>query len=188
MIQHMDSAFYGRVHFYSDLWCDIVIRKGVCNMNPFTLNARIIHVFNSCDRGEFVELIDDIVKEKNVMRLFTSVIYVWNIIRPRDFYKLLAGWVVDEIVKYGKLENADVMIKVVLKTAKTEAIKETFIWNVTKNCPLLTIDTIQYMSAERLANILQSTKYVYCDEYTKPIMDVIKSQHDQILAYQALSE
>ena len=137
-----------------------------------SINRKILRTFNSCDRKEFYGLLDEITKTSSITKIFTSKWYLWNWFRPRDFYKTIADYVVDKL-KSGTPENnqlAEDLIRVILATTKTEKIKQSFVWNITKRCPILMIEMMPYISAERIHSILYSDKLIYADNYLSPII------------------
>ena len=58
------------------------------------LNLRILRTFNSCDRREFFALLDEVYK---IPGIFTRKRYLWNWFRPRDFYKMIADYVIEKM-------------------------------------------------------------------------------------------
>lgn len=179
------------------------------------LNLRIIQVMNSCDRKQFISLLDDVI---DIPGIFRKKYYIWNIIRPRDMYKMIAFWVIGRYEKYQNdmkdpialartlgldfdgdvatpmqiaivyLLPIEMMIKEILETTKSDNIKRTFIWNIMKACPILTVDTIRYASPEKIKNLLTGDKDLICDAFLTPIVDVIMEYRDHIKAYQAIME
>lgn len=143
-------------------------------MNVISLNIRIIRVLNSCDRKQFESLISEVISRP---RVFRSKLYVWNIIRGRDFYKMLAHYVVSELSNSDSSEvhyaNAETIIKMVMDTAKSEEIKKSFIWAVMKQVPLVTATTIQYASHDKIVSLLQSDKVLITDDCISPFVDEI---------------
>lgn len=138
-------------------------------MNIIKLNKRIIQVINSCKYEEFEQLLNMILSWKDYEKYFTSKWYVWNIIRPRDFYKMCAMYVQKktdgEVVN---MTTAEKLIKIVLKTAKSDQIRKTFVWNITKNTPIIMWEMVPYMSQEKIISMMVRKKYVITDEYTQP--------------------
>lgn len=116
--------------------------------------------------------------------------YVWNIIRGKAFYKELATyvirnvqWVMDgTLLKDNKatMDNIEMLVHEVVTTeTNTRAIKS-FVWNVTKRIPLLTVDTIPYMSPDRVKNVLMSEKLVLNDAALDPFIDTITQLRGQL--------
>lgn len=141
-------------------------------MNWIKMNRRMIQVLNSCKYDEFEPLIDEILGLPNWETYFTSRWYIWNIIRPRDFYKMCAMYVHNhtegDLTKFDKVEK---LINIVLETAKSEQIKKTFVWNITKSTPLIMWKMIPYMSKEKIINMITKKKYVITDDLIQPFFE-----------------
>ena len=75
-----------------------------------------------------------------------------------------------DCVIFDKVER---LINIVLKTAKTEQIKKTFIWNITKTTPIIMWSMVPYMSEKRIINMLTKKKYVITDELMQPFFEVV---------------
>lgn len=155
-------------------------RKGEIVM--LKLNLRILRTFNSCDRREFFALLDEVHK---IPGIFTRKRYLWNWFRPRDFYKMIADYVIEKM-KTKEPENfqiAEDMIKVIMATTKNSKIKQSFVWNITKRCPILTIEMLPYISKDRIKSILYSNAMIYTDEYlsifVREIVDLRKRLPDR---------
>lgn len=179
------------------------------------LNLRIIRVINSCDRTQFMELLDDVV---DIPGIFRKKRYIWNVIRPRDMYKMVAHWVVGRCEKYqndinnpielartlGLDFDGDVVyptqialvylnpiestIHEILNSTGSYNIKRTFVYGIVKSQPILTIDTIQYLSEEKIKHMLNGDKTLICDDTLRPFIDVIMDQREQNRMYQSLME
>lgn len=141
-------------------------------MSCFKMNIRMIQVLNSCKYDEFEPLIDEILGLPNWETYFTSRRYIWNIIRPRDFYKMCAMYVHShtegDLTEFDKVER---LINIVLETAKSEQIKKTFVWNITKSTPLIIWKMIPYMSREKIVNMITKKKYVITDDLIQPFFE-----------------
>lgn len=153
-------------------------------MNPIRiikLNLRIISVLNSCDRKTFEKLINEVIDNPKVFR---SKLYVWNIVRGRDFYKMLSHYVIEQFENNNddptKNNKVETIINMVMDTAKSEAIKRNFIWAIMKQVPLLTATTIQYASREKIHSILNSDKTIYTDDALAPFVEEIALLHKRI--------
>lgn len=152
------------------------------------MNIRIIRMFNSCTRAEFTELLDEVIAnpEAKAKKILSSKLYVWNLLRPRDYYKLMTYYIVnllkikDPETFDQRMDTAEFLLETVLSTAKTTRIRLDFIWNVTKHVPLLTVSTIKYMTPERITGILTSDKTIIADEFIEPFLTVIKQYRDEI--------
>ena len=123
-------------------------------------NLRYIRIINSCDRGAIRGLFSELLELEGA---FTRRRYLWNWIRGRDFYVNLANMVVDEVRDLindrsddplASMALVERIIRMVMETERSEKVRRSFIWNITKHAPLLTLDTVKYMSAERLLNQL----------------------------------
>lgn len=141
-------------------------------MNWIKMNRRMIQVLNSCKYDEFEPLIDEILGLPNWETYFTSRWYIWNVIRPRDFYKMCAMYVHShtegDLTEFDKVEK---LINIVLETAKSEQIKKTFVWNITKSTPLIMWKMIPYMSREKIVNMITKKKYVITDDLIQPFFE-----------------
>ena len=139
-------------------------------LSVFQINRRIIQVLNSCNRESFYALLNDLISIEDI---FTSKWYLWNWIRTRDFYKMLSEWIANQIQNEREY-NYEKIIHDILTTTKHKKVKETFIWNLTKRVNILTVDTIQYTSEERIKNILQKHgEKLYVDDHLKPFLEAI---------------
>ena len=160
------------------------------------LNLRIISVLNSCDRKTFEKLINEVIDNPKVFR---SKLYVWNIVRGRDFYKMLSHYVIEQFENNNddptKNNKVETIINMVMDTAKSEAIKRNFIWAIMKQVPLLTATTIQYASREKVISLLRSDKVLFTDPAIDPFVTEvyelrkqIKELEDQLQATQIMME
>lgn len=154
----------------------------------FSLNRKIFKVYNSCDRDEFAELLNSIMDlpEQQIQKVFTSKRYLWNIIRPRDFYKMAAYYVVSAAKNGINLERIDLLIHTILITTPSQKICSSFVWNILKQIPLLTIDTIQYTSQEKIQSLLQSDKILFTDTAITPFVKEVIRLRKEIDMYQSL--
>lgn len=155
------------------------------------LNTQIVSVLNTCDRKKFEALVDSVIDQPKVFR---SKLYIWNWIRGRDFYKMLAHYVIkninsgyqngDIVIGDPPAENptikSEIILQMVLDTAKDEAIKRNFIWAVMKQVPLLTVDTVQYATKDKIMFLLQSDKILITDQYIGTFVDEIGRLRNQI--------
>ncbi|MCM1295062.1 MAG: hypothetical protein NC311_05925 [Muribaculaceae bacterium] len=149
-------------------------------------NARYIRVINSCNWNDFVALMDDIL---DLDQPFRKKRYIWNVIRGKTFYKELSHYVIGycERVMSGtldgnrhKMNDIEMLIHEIVTTEKSERALKSFIWAITKKIPLLTIDTIPYMSAERITNILLGEKTVLNDATLEPFIDPLVDLRNQV--------
>ena len=141
-------------------------------MNIIKWNRRIIQVMNSCKYEEFEKLINELLELPNYKKFFTSKWYIWNVMRPRDFYKMCAMYI--QKITDGQtnhFDKAEKLIKIVLHSAKSEQIKKTFVWNITKNTPIIMWDMVPYMSKEKIIVMMVKKKYVIADEIIQPFFE-----------------
>ena len=82
---------------------------------------------------------------------------------------MIAHYVITQVQSCDRTK-CESIIQTVLKTTKDEAVRRNFIWAIMKQVPLLTIDTIQYASAEKIKSILRSDKYAITDEAISPFV------------------
>lgn len=170
-------------------------------INWIKTNLRILRVLNSCDRKEFESFLSEFIsEEKTFHKLFYSKWYLWNLIRGRDFYKMLSHYVITQLQltddEPSRYYNAEAIIKMVEDTAKSEAVIRNFIWAVMKQVPLLTTTTIKYASPEKIRIILSSDKRVIADNQIVSGVLVVIHQYkqeiselrDQLNAYQIMHD
>ena len=141
-------------------------------MNIIKWNRRIIQVMNSCKDEEFEKLINELLELPNYKKFFTSKWYIWNVMRPRDFYKMCAMYI--QKITDGQtahFDKAEKLIKIVLHSAKSEQIKKTFVWNITKNTPIIMWDMVPYMSKEKIIVMMVKKKYVIADDIIQPFFE-----------------
>lgn len=145
-------------------------------MSIIKWNRRIIQVMNSCKYEEFENLLNDILDLPEYKKYFTSKWYIWNVLRPRDFYKMCAMYI--QKITDGQTDHfdkAEKLIKIVLQSAKTEQIKRTFVWNITKNTPIIMWDMVPYMSREKIISMMVKKKFVIADEITQPFFEAVNT-------------
>ena len=136
---------------------------------------------NACDNSVMVGFFEMVLTA--CTNAFRRKRYFWNWFRGKTFYINAARYVIENVreVMNGTAENpddnmhkAEKLIKELLATEKNEKVRKSFIWNIGKAVPLLTIDTIQYLSTERIANILNSSDHVFNDHYVEPFIRTIR--------------
>ena len=152
-------------------------------MGIWELNRRILEMYNSCSYADFEKLMEDLVNEDrgvHIAKLFRSRWYLWNWIRPRDFYKMMARYIVEKVEAH-EFDRAEFMLNLILEDHRVpEKVKQTFVWSITKQTPLITVGTLRYMSAERIHNMLTGRKEIVSDEYLRPVLMVILSYRDEL--------
>jgi len=149
--------------------------------NALQWNLDYVRAVNKCDRQTFLDLFHEAMKQ-NVKGLFSRKRYIWNWIRGKDFYKNLAYYVVSQVkdaLTDGCENRAEILAELerlihdILTSEKRFDVRKSFIWNITKQVPLITTDTIAYMSEERITNILRSDKAILCDAAFGPFINEI---------------
>lgn len=102
--------------------------------------------------------------------------------RGRDFYRMMS-WYITELIHNNSddgdtFQQVEFIIGEILSTTKSEKTKQSFIRNLTKSVPLLTVDTIQYIPSERIRSILKSGSIAYIDKHLLPFMEeIIECRH-----------
>lgn len=149
-------------------------------------NLRYIRVTNSCVWEDMVELLDEIVTLNGA---FTRKRYVWNILRGKTFYKDITHYVThitEDILKCDDKEKIStwtdklgLIVHGVISSEKSEKARNSFVWGLTKKVPLLTLDTIPYMSSDRVKNILLGEKQVLNDTALEPFIQSIRELRTQ---------
>lgn len=142
-------------------------------------NLRYIEAVNSGDRRPFLSLLGELLNLENA---FTKRCYIWNIIRGREFYKNLSFYVVSKAkeVLNGESDNPEEamarieqVIQIVMETERRKTVKQSFVWNITKQVPIITVDTLRYMDIKRITHILQNEKRVLNDSSMDPFIQEI---------------
>lgn len=166
-----------------------------------TWNRKIIKVYNSCNTKLMVDLFGEVIQSVNRLSLLTKKYYIWNIFRPRDFYRAASEYVIQQLKIWIDTAdtqaqyNADQAIMLILKTAKSYEIKGQFIFGIIKQVPIMTTATLEYTSRNRVKHMLDSGKDIVTDDHIAPLMEYIKElkkENDdlrmQIEALQAIAE
>lgn len=171
--------------------------------NLVTWNLRIIRTYNTCNTKLMVELFSDVIQcvEKKRLALLTKKCYIWNIFRPRDFYRAASEYVIQQLKIWIETAdtqaqyNADKAIELILMTAKSSEIKGQFIFSIIKQVPIMTVKTLEFTSQNRIKYMLNSGKDIVTDDHITPLMEYIKElkkENDdlrtQIDALQAITE
>lgn len=161
-------------------------------MNLIKINRMMISAYNECSYEEFMKAIDTLLELPDPERFFTQKRYLWSWLRARDFYKSIARYITNIFCEPDStnciMEHADFLIKIILKTTPSEKIRQSFIWNIMKKCPLLTVDTIQYASTEKIHSLITSNKPIIADDAIKPFLSEIASLKSEIQAYKLMLE
>lgn len=155
-------------------------------MKFLTLSCKYITTINKCDMAEMYKFFLEII---TIPGAFTKKCYLWNIVRGKDFYKCASDFVVREMAQLDMahpdvdtklhVDNMELMINGILDSTSNEAIRKSFVWNVTKKVPILYSVMLPYMSYERIQNILKNDN-VLIDDTLQALVDVIKDQRRQI--------
>lgn len=123
----------------------------------FYLNKKIINAYNSLKVTEFSSLVDEILTnrtEKQIEKIFSSKFYVWNFIRSKDFYKLMALYVSSRIKNIGIDSKTILVIDTILKTSNNDITRRQFCQAMNNKAVILTHSTIRYIGIDALDNIL----------------------------------
>ena len=149
-------------------------------MNFIQVNKLIIKAINSQDKNVFCEVMDTLM-DADVKGLFVKKRYLWNIIRPRDIYKLMTYWIEINIKDEKMAQRINIMHELLLNT-KDIKIRKSFVWGLMKRVNLLTIYTIEYTSEEKIKNIVGKLgvpdQDVYADNILLPLLVSVREQFD----------
>lgn len=149
-------------------------------MNFIQVNKLIMKAINSQDKNVFCEVMDTLM-DANVKGLFVKKRYLWNIIRPRDIYKLMTYWIEINIKDEKISQRINIMHELLLNT-KDIKIRKSFVWGLMKRVNLLTIYTIEYTSEEKIKNIVGKLgipdQDVYADNILLPLLISVREQFD----------
>lgn len=151
-------------------------------MSLFKINKLILEAINSQNKDRFCEILDELVQIKTIFR---KKWYLWNIVRPRDVYKMITYWVEKNITTEDvNLHNTVLwVIHEVLETTKTDKIKQTFMWGLLKRVPIITIDTLPYINKEKMTSLLTKARNhdsIYVDMNTYYIVESYVSLSDEL--------
>lgn len=143
----------------------------------FNINRRLIRAFNSCDQSNQMEVIDDIMRmsESDITKVFRKKYFIWNIFRGKDFYKVMARYVINT-VKDGRPAVAVNALRHSLVTAHDDSIRKAFVKSIMRGVPLITIETVMYASKERMEQLLSGDQLdnAIVGEELIPFVDRIK--------------
>lgn len=149
-------------------------------MNFIQVNKLIMKAINSQDKNVFCEVMDTLMNA-DVKGLFVKKRYLWNIIRPRDIYKLMTYWIEINIKDEKIAQRINIMHELLLNT-KDIKIRKSFVWGLMKRVNLLTIYTIEYTSEEKIKNIVGKLgvpdQDVYADNILLPLLVSVREQFD----------
>ena len=149
-------------------------------MNFIQVNKLIMKAINSQDKNVFCEVMDTLM-DADVKGLFVKKRYLWNIIRPRDIYKLMTYWIEINIKDEKISLRINIMHELLLNT-KDIKIRKSFVWGLMKRVNLLTIYTIEYTSEEKIKNIVGKLgvpdQDVYADNILLPLLVSVREQFD----------
>lgn len=149
-------------------------------MNFIQVNKLIMKAINSQDKNVFCEVMDTLMNA-GVNGLFVKKRYLWNIIRPRDIYKLMTYWIEINIKDEKIAQRINIMHELLLNT-KDIKIRKSFVWGLMKRVNLLTIYTIEYTSEEKIKNIVSKLgvpdQDVYADNILLPLLVSVREQFD----------
>lgn len=146
----------------------------------FSWNFTYIKTYNSCNNVELQNFYNEILEY--LPKGFTRKRYLWNILRGKTFYINVARYVITNLQASREkncedpksyLDKASRMMRAILLTTKDERICRSFIRNIVKSVPLLTIETIQYLDSDRISMILANADGVFSDECLNPFINRI---------------
>lgn len=125
----------------------------------FKINKRLLAAFNSCDQTNQMKVIDDIMQmeESDITKVFQKKYFIWNILRGKDFYKVMARYIINS-VQDGNVAVAVNVLRHSLVTAENDDIRRAFVKSIMRAVPLITIETVMYASKERLDALLASAQ------------------------------
>lgn len=140
-----------------------------------SLNLEYIRAVNAGNDAEVIRFFDRISDDK---RYFTKKRYIWNIIRGKEFCRIVANWVIEwyrisSTRDDGTTAMCDVLnvLHWIMTSENHERVKKSLVWKITKDAPILTIDTLPHVSPERLINILNSDRWIVTDDALRPIIN-----------------
>lgn len=164
-------------------------------MSWLSLNLTYIRAVNADDTATLAKLFDQISEKEHY---FTSRLYIWNHIRGKEFCRNVAEWVIDWYRRSAESINAEDSVRImgtvirtlhwILTTESNDRIRRSLVWKITKYAPILTVDTLPHISEERLRNILDSDKWIVCDEGIRPIVQYAASLKVQLANEKATAE
>ena len=146
-------------------------------MNIIKRNIAYIKSINSCDLTTCTEFFRKLVVEdetpEKVEKLFTSKMYLWNILRGKQFYKTMSYFISSIFDDYDAIEEGVKIYEYIVNTASSDDIRKAFTTSVMKKHPFLTLTSIRYSSYNRIADVISTRSWIFVDNYVKPIADYI---------------
>ena len=102
--------------------------------------------------------------------------YLWNLVRGKAFYLAMVDHLVDLCngLEYGAVlgnEIEDIIVNI-FESEKYERTRRSFVWNLTKRVPLVTVQTVALISEERLMNIVRGERCI-TDAHMRPLVSEI---------------
>jgi len=142
-----------------------------------SMNLMYIRAVNSDDQATLRRLLDESCDDP---MFFTRRCYIWNVLRGKEFCRVVAEWAIDwyrtltgTVGDHRSAEAEQNLVEVIhriMVTEKHENIKRSLVWKITKYAPIITVDTIPYISEERLMNLVSSDRYILTDTSLKPLI------------------
>ena len=152
------------------------------------MNLKIIKVTNSCDIKQFTKLFNEIfmMTDSEIEKIFTKKYFIWNILRGKDFYKTISRYVI-KLLEEGedidenrpsyteRLQMAEHALHYAIITEPRDYVKRAFVKSILRRIPILTLDTVAYVSKERLNDILEDVNdnMVITDDTLLPFVEKI---------------
>lgn len=149
------------------------------------VNLDYIKAVNKCDEAAFQKFMTELIvsrqTEDRVKKLFTQKRYIWNIIRGKDFYKLMAKYVIRVMQMGNSMEEGSAIYDFIINSTKSINVKAHFTKAIMKDVPFLTLTSIQYMSEQRLQQILNDMSFVYVDPMLAPFIERIERAQEMFV-------
>ena len=156
-------------------------------MTTREINRLYIRAMNEGD-GSDVELFFTALVTINPAIRFKKKRYLWNLIRGRGFYTAFGNWIRLVLKDYETwmgnstaVDNALGLIHDLAGHDRDKKAFKSFAWNLTKTCPILTLDLAPVLSEERIQHILRSKDIIFTDDATKPFVDEIMNLRRTIM-------
>lgn len=136
-------------------------------------NLAIIRALNSGNQATCIRLIHELItrSEKEVRSIFTKKWYIWNIIRGKDFYKLMSRYVIQQVRLYqgdptevSALVTGELAIHLVMATEPRDQIKREFVKAIERDIRIMTVELLPYITDERIDSILNDPIGVLMDD------------------------